>query len=269
MNVQRAGSWLAGKLGHEAAIVRWLRPMYEHTLWALSGGRGIAWTINAAPCRIDPRQRHRFGRHHDASVARWLAPKVKPGDVCMNVGANVGVYALQCAHWNGPDGRVVCFEPNPHARAILKRHISWNHLDDRVEVVDAAVSDQVGASMFFAEATGDGMSRLGEPNPASRAVEPITVPTVTLDTFCRTAPDWLVIDVEGFEILALRGGRRIVPQCKGVVVELHPNAWAAAGTSRSDLETLLDDLSLTLRPLSDQRDPLGEHGHVALQSVRS
>jgi hypothetical protein len=81
-------------------------------------GRGISWSINGVPCRIDPRQRHRMARRYDEPVARWLASHVKPGDFCANVGGNVGVYALQFAHWTGPDGRVVVFEPNPHARTI-------------------------------------------------------------------------------------------------------------------------------------------------------
>ena len=38
-----------------------------------------------------------------------------------------------------------------------------------------------------------------------------------------------------------------------------------AGTTRVDLESLLDELSLTLTPLSGQSDPLTQWGHVALQ----
>lgn len=269
MNIQRAGSWLAGKLGRQTVIVRWLRPWYGRALRALSADRGIEWTINSVPFRIDPRQRDWMGRHYDEPVARWLASRVKPGDLCVNVGANVGVYTLQCAYWSRPSGRVVAFEPNPHARAILEQHIRWNHMDDRVEVVDAAVSDRAGTASFFVDGTSDGRSRLGAANSALRAVNPIQVRTVTLDAFCHAAPDWLLIDVEGFEIQVLRGARQIIPKCRGLLVELHSGDWEVAGTSRADLERLLEEFSLVATPLSGQVDPFSEHGHVVLQGRSS
>jgi FkbM family methyltransferase len=190
---------------------------------------------------------------------------VKPGDFCVNVGGNMGVYALQCAHWTGPNGRVVVFEPNPYAREILNRHLRYNHLSERVEVVGAAVSDARGEATLFAERGGDGMSRLGLPNHELSQTEPIVVPVVDLDSSFPNAPAWLVIDVEGFELRVLRGARRIIPQCKGMVVELHPASWSLAGTSRVDLESLLAEHSLKMTPLTGQKDPFTEYGNVLLQ----
>ena len=46
------------------------------------------------------------------------------------------------------------------------------------------------------------------------------------------------------------------------IVELHPDAWQWSGHTRGDLERLLDSAGLVARPLSGQRDPLGEHGQV-------
>jgi len=71
----------------------------------------------------------------------------------------------------------------------------------------------------------------------------VDVPVATIDAFCgeaAIAPDWLVIDIEGYEVRALRGavetlGRRW--SRPGIVVEMH----------------------------SGQRDPLADHGMVALE----
>lgn len=265
MAIQAVASWVASKLGRQGLIARTLRPAYEHSLAALTAGRGVAWSINGMSCRIDPRQRHRMGRDYDSPVARWLSERIKPGDLCANVGANVGVYALQCAHWNAPGGRVVAFEPNPHAREILLRHLRYNNLQDRVQVVAAAVADCEGASAFFADVTGDGMSRLGTPNTLLAAPVQILVPTVSLDGFFQRGPDWLMIDVEGMEIRVLRGARRVLRECTGIVMELHPDAWPEAGTNRGELEQLLRECSLTATPLSGQVDPLGTYGHIALE----
>ena len=206
-----------------------------------------------------------MAREYDPAAARWLAARVKAGDLCVNVGANTGVYVLQLAHWSAPGGRVIAFEPNPAARRILARHVHMNSLDHRVEVVPAAVSDRTGSSTFFASGDGDGMSRLAVPNQQLDATVPLTVGTVSLDEFCAIPPNWVVIDVEGFEVQVLRGARRILKHCAGVVLEVHPGAWTAAGTTRRELEMIIEELSLSVTPLSGQADPFRTYGHVALQ----
>jgi FkbM family methyltransferase len=260
---------VSGAAGRESWLVRRLRPAYE-SLLDLSG-RGIAWEINGVDFRVDPRQRHRLGHHYDAPVAAFIRERLRPGAVCFDVGANVGVYVLQFAHWAGPAGRVVAFEPNPAARRVLARHVGLNGLGARVEVVPAAVGSAAGEATLYA-AGADGMSRLGAPNVliAGRARE-VRVPVVTLDDFCRERdlrPDWLLIDIEGFELAALAGARRLIRErgtALHVVVEMHPSVWASADTTREGAAALLDELGLRPVPLTGQRDPLGEHGLVYLE----
>ena len=268
--LQNAASRIAGLVGRESWLIRRMRPAYESLLEGLGGGRGVPWTINGVSYRIDPHHRHRLGKDYDAPVASFLRERVKPGAVCVDVGANVGVYVLQFAHWSAPSGRVIAFEPNPGARAVLEDHILFNELGDRVTVVPAAVSSSAGVATLYADGA-DGMSRLGEPNSAiaERARE-INVATVTLDEYCageRVSPDWLFIDIEGFEIAALEGARKLIESrgaALGIVVEMHPNAWASAGTERAQLERLLKELKLEPAPLTGQTDALGEHGLVYL-----
>jgi FkbM family methyltransferase len=256
-------------LGRDSWLVSQLRPAYESYLSWSSGG-SIPWTINGVAYQVSPRQRHRLGSAYDAPVADFLRERVRPGAVCYDVGANVGVYVMQFAHWSGPSGRVIAFEPNPGARAALAEHIDLNDLEERAEVVAAAVSDSPGEANFYA-ADADGMSRLGAPNRAlaGRARE-MKVPVITLDDFCRErglAPDWLLIDVEGFEIAALRGARELIARRKGalgVVVEMHPNVWESARTTRALAEATLAELGLRPVPLTGQADPLGEYGIVYL-----
>jgi len=81
-------------------------------------------------------------------------------------------------------------------------------------------------------------------------------------------PDWIVMDIEGYEIRALRGASQTLRRGRphlGIMVEMHPGLWAASATSRGDLEDLLRAVALRAVPLSGQRDPLGEHGIVRLE----
>jgi FkbM family methyltransferase len=260
----------SGLLGRESWLVRRLRPLYESLLDWQGGGRGIEWEINGELYRIDPRHRHRLGHNYDAPVAAFLRGRVAPGALCLDVGANVGVYVLQFARWSGPTGRVVAFEPNPAARVILGRHVRMNGLAEQVTVAPAAVGAGAGEAVLFA-AGADGMSRLGAPNKEiADRVSPLSVPVVTLDAYCQSEglePDWLLVDIEGFEIAALEGARGLIQRRRGslgIIVEMHPDVWESAATTRERAEALLAELGLEALPLMGQADPLGEHGLVHL-----
>src|SRR5207237_6618595 len=70
------------------------------------------------------------------------------GSVALDVGANVGCYALLFGQWVGPTGKVFAFEPAPEAFAGLCRHISLNRLSGVVVPVQAAVSDASGVAQL-------------------------------------------------------------------------------------------------------------------------
>ena len=271
--LQETARRTAGLLGRESWLVRRLRPAYESLLGWSNDGRGIPWRINGVEYRIDARYRHRMGSDYDSPVAAFLRERIRPGAVCVDVGANVGVYVLQFANWSSPGGRVVAFEPNPAARAALETHVQMNGLGERVTIVQAAVGSASGEAVLYAAGVA-GMSRLGEANKAiADRVSEIKVPVVTLDDYCDAQglqPDWLFIDIEGFEIAALAGARQLI-KSRGrdlnIVVEMHPDVWSSAETTRAQAEALVAELGLRVVALMGQRDALAEHGLVYLEHV--
>src|SRR5437867_2204323 len=108
--LQATARRIANINGRESRLIRRLRPAYESLLDWTSYGRGIRWRINGVTYRIDPHYRHQLGAEYDAPVAAFLRSHLKPGAVCLDIGANVGVYVLQFAHWTAPSGRVIAFE---------------------------------------------------------------------------------------------------------------------------------------------------------------
>jgi FkbM family methyltransferase len=160
----------------------------------------------------------------------------------------------------------VAFEPNAATAAMLRENVRLNGLEFRVEIVECAVGDHVGHVDFFG-ADMDGMSRAGQPNPLLPHASARRVPVTTLDAFAagRTRmPSWILMDVEGWEIAALHGGREVLRHSR-VAVELHPSAWAWSGHSRADLERVLGDYGLRGVGLSGQADVLGDYGHAYLE----
>lgn len=269
--VQQTARAVSSLLGRDSALIRGIRPMYESILMSLHEGKGIPWQVNGVEYRIDAKERPRFAHNYEEQTAAFLGKHIERGMTCFDVGANVGAYVLQLAHWNGPDGKIVAFEPNAGAREVLARHIAWNGISERVTVVSFAVSSAPGESVLYAEGA-DGMSRLAEANRGLRATAVETmVPVTTLDNWCTANdrwPDALLLDIEGFEIEALRGARETIARQKPIIaVEMHPNVWHTSNASRSAAEQLLSELRLRPVPLSGQLDPLAEHGQVWLEHV--
>lgn len=261
---------IANTLGPDSWLVRRLRPIREWLLYVQYGRSGMIRVVNGIPVRVSPEYRWYFAPEYDAPVARYFRDRVGAGAVCVSVGANLGVYPLQFAHWSATTGRVFAFEPNPTTAAALRQHIAMNQLTERVRVLEQAVSETPGQAVFHAAGV-DGMSRLGEPNPAlTGQTATISVPVNSLDHFCQTEgirPDALMVDVEGFEVAVLRGGRKLFTEQppRAVVVEMHPNAWSVAGTDRAAMEQILAEYRLRVVPLSGQTDPFSDYGHVALE----
>jgi FkbM family methyltransferase len=259
--IQAVAEKVSSRLGRDSRIINAARPLYEGVLQALTFGRGVAWSINGIPCRVDPRCRSAMGKAYDPEAVEFLRRTIRQGSVCYDVGANLGVYAIQFSNMVGPAGKVVAFEPNPHTLRMLRHHVAINRLSN-VHIVAAAAGDKPGSADFFAD-TWDGMGRMGAPNERLKDTERFTVPVTTIDrqvSETGVVPDFMLIDVEGFEIAVLEGARKTLVEHRAtVVVEMHPSVWASARTDRARAESLLHDLGLRAEAFLPGKDPLADH----------
>jgi FkbM family methyltransferase len=238
----------------ENRVRRALSPVYSSVLNLLTAGRGYPAEINGQVFRIDAQFRWTAWHAHERELAAFLSARILPGQTCFDVGANVGIYVLQIARWSAPDGRIVAFEPNPATLPVLRRHIALNGLEARVTVVEKAAGARAGAAELFDSAAGSGLSRIGAPNPGIQvAVEPTSIAMTTIDAYCRETgivPDWMLIDVEGYEFEVLQGAADTLRRHRlHVVVELHPHL--SSPDSRAAGARLLGDLGLTMVPIGD------------------
>ena len=128
----------------------------------------------------------------------------------------------------------IVFEPGPNNLPYLRANVAPY---PNIEVVEAACSDVDGEAEFWIEnLTGQNNTlvhdykvwAVNRDRAFSReALRPITVPTVRLDSFLAQSelrPDLLKIDVEGAELMVLRGGERCLAECRPkLVVEVTEN----------------------------------------------
>jgi FkbM family methyltransferase len=145
----------------------------------------------------------------EPDVEDAMLAQLRPADVMWDVGANIGWFALLAARAVGPSGNVTAFEPSPSNAAQIKANASRNGL--RLTVVGAAVSDVIGWAQF-----DDRSSLTGRLSETGQSV----VPTVTLDDWAarHEAPSLLKLDVEGAEIAALTGARRLLAESRPVIL---------------------------------------------------
>ncbi|MEH2250266.1 FkbM family methyltransferase [Nostoc sp.] len=138
---------------------------------------------------------------------------IQEGSIVYDLGSNSGFYTILASILVGSQGKVVAFEPHPQNLHYLKQHLQLNHLEN-VIVIDRAVSDSSGVIQFDGSGFTGHISSQGE----------LQVETVSLDEFIDTKqippPNFLKIDIEGAEMLALSGA-------KSMLSKIHPTILLA------------------------------------------
>ena len=81
-------------------------------------------------------------------VSRLINRMLRPGQVAIDIGANVGMHSVIMANRVGPTGHVVVFEPDPHPMGRLRRNMALNGID-WVTTVEAAVSARSETRTFY------------------------------------------------------------------------------------------------------------------------
>jgi len=262
-----------GQLGFssQSALVAFVRPAYDLLLEVCYGQTGLERRIHGEqPMRLRPRYRSIAEDAEPAAFAA-LRSRARTGAVVLDIGANVGVFSLLLARWVGTSGRVYAFEPAPEAARALKDHIALNHLTGQIEVIVWAVSGVSGDATFYAHKYSGENSLSACHQERVPEAKAIRVPVTTVDDFCSArgiAPTLLKIDIEGFELHALRGAKKTLSRHRPpVVVEMHPMSWHEMGVRREELASLLVEVGYIAIPLSGQADSLAEYGHVVLEPI--
>ncbi|MEP1352893.1 MAG: FkbM family methyltransferase [Tateyamaria sp.] len=139
-----------------------------------------------------------------------VASLVRDKKVCLlDVGANMGLYAIWVAHLAHRNSQVLAFEPNAAMAERLRENIMLNAgARSRVEVVEAAIGDVAGTAILHIPPSNAGEASLYHTGKADiLSVEVDVVPL--LEYLPDAAAGWdkviLKADIEGYEDIALAG----------------------------------------------------------------
>lgn len=139
-------------------------------------------------------------RHWRADEGGLARVPLNKDSVVLDIGANIGVTARMFA---ARAGQVHAFEPSPRALRLLRANAGAN-----VTIHPVAVGDEVGTVKIAEEVTLD-TSYVGDKG--------IEVKCVTVDSL-NLKPDFIKIDVEGYEHRVLRGAAETIRCCRPVIM---------------------------------------------------
>jgi FkbM family methyltransferase len=155
----------------------------------------------------------------DPCVIWFTRGLLRPGDVCMDAGANAGFYTFLFASAVGPTGRVFSFEPNPEFASMIRQSRHLNPGFDTVHVDQRALSSTSGEKKRFflsVNPANSGTSSFVDHGVYLSADSTVNVETVTLDDFASefNADRFRIvkIDVERAEDFVLAGARRALAE---------------------------------------------------------
>src|SRR6185312_84581 len=104
-----------------------------------------------------------------------VAKLLRPGDVFVDGGANVGLFTLVAANRVGAAGKVIAFEPGRAVRMSLLANVVLNGLA-QVEVVPFALAAELGEARFRVfEAAGAGLNHLVGRDAEDGQIEVVTL----------------------------------------------------------------------------------------------
>jgi len=157
---------------------------------------------------------------YEPTMIAWLNENTKLGDTFLDIGANVGYYAVLAAKLVGPTGLVIAVEADPNIAEILRKNLEANHLSN-ARVISGAATDFAG-TVRVGRAPASGWTGLYYATPE----EWIDVPAFTVDGLSRSLGlnqvNVVKVDVEGAEASVLDGMtdvlKRFTPR---LLIEVH------------------------------------------------
>lgn len=181
----------------------------------------------------------------------------------IDVGANVGFYAVMFAKNIADNRRVLAIEPTETAYGKLLTNIDRNGVASRTLLFKGLASNKSGMSDIKAVPGKEEYSTMGElahPSIADEHYVTQTVPMSTIDELVAQnslEPGFMKVDVEGAEYLVFEGARKTLEQKRPIILsELSEALLKATGSSSMDVVRFIEASGYTvLDPLFPSQRP--------------
>jgi len=225
-----------------------VKDLSYRALDAVTLGRGIERRIGGEPIRFPAKWSRYYEADYEPETFEFFRTHLKAGDVVLDIGGHIGLFAVVTARLVGASGKVFSFEPTPFTRGVLQQVVDLNGCGDVVEVRSEAVSSKRGETVFYD--TGDDVSNANSLVRTERSKAEIRVPTISVDEFAAErglTVNCIKIDVEGAELDVLIGAERTFREQRPVArLGLHPKFITQNGQSLDEIWERLADYKLAV-----------------------
>jgi len=162
-------------------------------------------------------------KKHEPLFTKIIENHIKKGMTCIDIGANLGYYALLESKLVGKNGLVICFEPSPLNFEYLKNNFSLND-SVNVKAYNYAVGDE-SKTINFLVTEKSNVCRVVEESYSSEG-KIIKIPLIKMDSFITKnslgSIDFVRMDVEGYEFNAYKGMKNLINKFKpDFGIEIH------------------------------------------------
>jgi FkbM family methyltransferase len=200
---------MLGAVEHQLAPTRFSVQLAEADALRCQVG-DVELFCDVADAAVTPGLRSgRYEPHLSAAFERYCTP----GMTVLDVGANVGYFALLASGLVGPGGRVLAFEPNSENCRLLLSSVRLQGADN-VELLPVAAGESTGWAYYSTHVGSNG----GLVERGDLLAHPgVVVPTFALDDLVSGEVGFIKMDVEGAEGRVVRGAARLIEQHRPVV----------------------------------------------------
>jgi FkbM family methyltransferase len=158
----------------------------------------------------------------------FVREMIEPGDIIFEAGSHHGYTTLLLSYFTGSEGQVYSWEASRKNYEIALKNIQLNGRSNAT-LYHAAVGEKGG----HIHMSPDFNSKV---DPAG---EGATVEVERLDDYAQLRPDFLKIDVEGYEVQALLGSQAILASRPKIALEIHTHWLQRYGHTVDDILSLI------------------------------
>ncbi|MFI5155830.1 MAG: FkbM family methyltransferase [Chitinophagales bacterium] len=174
---------------------------------------------------------------HEFEDMMFLLHLLRPGDLFVDVGANIGSYTVLASAV--AMAQAISIEPVPKTFSNLKRNVAVNDLESRVELHNYGIGNESGVLRFTRNL--DTINHVISSVDAANDSDSIEVQITTIDDMMQgRIPLLIKIDVEGFELAVLEGARQTLSNThlNALIIELN-GSCRRYGVNESDIHEFL------------------------------
>ena len=161
---------------------------------------------------------------HEPITTKIISKKLKKGMVCVDIGANIGYYALLESKIIGSTGEVIAIEPAPITFRYLEKNLKYRS-KSKFHTYNLACSDVDTTSYFLVNKKSNISKIVNDSDKILDGTKKILVKTKKLDTILLKSEkkiDFLRMDIEGNELKVILGAKNTIEKFKPIIqTEIH------------------------------------------------